>query len=254
MNFNIERLVKQLKWDAFGHGRLLLIGFGVVFGLQAFMTFLAVIDGNFGRGSFHEANFGLLLMIGGLVFTSMIFSEMKEVQGRQFYLTIPSSHLEKFVSKLLITTVGFVVFTVISYWLFSFLNSFLAKILGGYDFRVFYVFTKENIGLIKTYLVVQSIFLLGAITFRRTNFLKTGLAIFAIGAILTTIWGIFFGFTFWDKVSEGSWNFVINGDEIFYDMERKGTFFLHLLYWLFWGALAPVMWLISYFKLTEKEV
>lgn len=254
MKFNIERLFKQIKWDTSQYARLVLLGFGVVFGLQLFRTFTSVIDGHFSHSSFHSGNFGMMLMIGGLVFTSMIFNELTEPQSRQFYLTVPASHLEKFVSKLLITTIGFILFTTFSYWFFSVFNSMLARVIGGYSIGVFNPFKSQNIDLIQIYLVIQSVFLLGAITFRRYSFLKTGLALLTIGTGLATVWGSAFAAIFYDFFKDGDFNFSVSGENIFYNMEERMSFFGNLLYYLFWLALAPIMWAISYFKLTEKEV
>ncbi len=254
MKFNIERLINQIKWDASQYARLILLGFGVVFGIQLFRTFTSVIDGHFSHSAFHSGNFGTLLMIGGLIFTSMIFNELSAPQSRQFYLTVPASHLEKFVSKLLITTIGFVVFTISTYWFFSAFNSLMAKVIGGYDISIFNPFRSRNIDMVQIYLVIQSVFLLGAITFRRYSFLKTGLALLLIGMIFATVWGSAFSAIFYEYFKDGDLNFAVSGDDIFYDMEDRLTFFGNLLYYLFWLALAPVMWVISYFKLTEKEV
>jgi len=254
MKFNIERLFKQIKWDTSQYARLVLLGFGVVFGIQLFRTFTSVIDGHFSHGSFHSGNFGFMLMLGGLIFTSMIFNELSAPQSRQFYLTVPASHLEKFVSKLLITTVGFVTFTLFSYWFFSVFNSMLARIIGGYSIGVFNPFKSQNIDLVQIYLVVQSVFLLGAVTFQRYSFLKTCLSLLIIGIIVSAIWGGAFAAFFREYIVDGKVDISIPAQDIFFDLENKITFFGQLLYYLFWLALAPIMWAISYFKLSEKEV
>lgn len=250
MDFNINRFLHQLKWDWSQNNRFLYVGYLVVFGLMLFMT---SVDHN---GGHHSGFFWFTLFLGGLIYTATIFDELNTPQSKQFYLTTPSSHLEKFLSKLALSTVVFVVITTIVFTAMSFLATLVVEMRMGYDLPSFSPFNGENLGVIKTYLVIQSIFLLGSVAFRRNSFLKTIAVVIGIGFVLSTFWAVFGVGTFSEYINIGkSMSFNFSGvkqlpGNIGDSMEMYGN----VLSWLFWLVLAPVMWLITYFKLTEKEV
>ncbi len=250
MTFNINRFLHQLKWDGLQNYRFLYVGYLVVFGLMLFFP------SNSPFGGSHRLLFWFTLTLGGLIYTSKMFDEMNMPQSQQFYLTTPSSHLEKFVSKLSLSTVIFAVVTTVVFTIASWIATSVFEMRVGHSLSSFNPFDGGNIDVIKSYLVLQSIFLLGAIAFRRNSFMKTVGTLFGLGFILSTFWTVFGVGTFSEYINIGrdvSFNFSgmkqLPGT-IGESMETYGN----VMTWLFWLALAPVMWFITYFKLTEKEV
>jgi hypothetical protein len=100
------------------------------------------------------------------------------------------------------------------------------------------------------YMVTQSVFLLGAIYFRRVNFLKTVLSLFAICIViaiyssLTARLIVFHNFQsihFDNSMPENWQNFFENT-------------FAPVINALFWYCLAPFFFVVSYFSLKERQV
>ena len=82
---------------------------------------------------------------------------MNTSYGKQFYLHIPASNAEKFISKWLQTGIGyFLVFTLI-YFLFSFIANALGKAFFNFDHGTFNLFTKDNTLYIQTVGILVSL-------------------------------------------------------------------------------------------------
>ena len=119
------------------------------------------------------------------------------------------------------------------------------------------------------YLILQSVFLLGSIWFRKLAFVKTALwtVIFAAGlAIILAIVGRFAlaDHMVWNTVQAGSgraggWSFNMNGESLAQIFAPGTSAYARLMVFktiatVFYYALAPVAWLATYFRLRETEV
>lgn len=251
MNFNVDRFLKQFKWDVLQNYRFLYIGYMVIFGLMLLFTSVNVHGGS---GQFHSSFFWFTLFLGGLIFTSSLFDEMNQPQSKQFYLTTPSSHLEKFGSKLFLSTVVYTVLTMIVFTIMSFVATMVLEFRTGNDLPSFNPFYSENIESVKSYLIIQSVFLLGAVTFRQAAFFKTLAVIFGISFVFSVIW-MTVGVGTMSQYLPFNGDFDINMSDVDKDgIEGSMKGYAQVLKWLYLLLLAPIMWLITYFKLTEKEV
>jgi len=117
-------------------------------------------------------------IIGGVVFTSYSFSQMHKKSENHFWFMFPASSLEKFLSKLLsslvyyyfVFTIGFLVLMLISQLFFLRRDDF--AFLFSNEFFI-EVFIPDAIYFLKYYLILNSIFLLGAVVFKRRFALYT---------------------------------------------------------------------------------
>ena len=73
-----------------------------VFGLYFLIYLISFFTGNPPSTGFDKAFFSVFLLIGGSIFTSLAFNELKAPVG-YFYLTFPASMLEKYMSKWVVT-------------------------------------------------------------------------------------------------------------------------------------------------------
>ena len=251
MNFDFNRFLKQFKWDVLQNYRFLYIGYMVVFGLMLLFT-----SGNIHGGSegWHSGFFWFTLFFGGLLFTSSLFDEMNSPQPKQFYLTTPSSHLEKFTSKLFLSSVIYTLLTMGVFTIMSFVATLIMELRTGENLPSFNPFFIANTEAIKSYLITQSIFLLGAITFRKVSFLKTLAILIGIAFVFSVIWATVGVASLMEflPITGGDFDFNISGQEV--DIEDNFKGYARFLGWLYALALAPAMWVVTYFKLTEKEV
>ena len=102
---SIRRLGLLLRRDFSAGYKSVIIAMAAVGGV----VFLVTVVTAFGRqlGGMHRSLYLPLLFIGGYIVTSLTFKELHLNGQSVFYLALPGSSLEKFVSKLMVTSVGY---------------------------------------------------------------------------------------------------------------------------------------------------
>ncbi len=121
-------------------------------------------------------------VFGGLVIASSIFNELHSTNTCYRFLTLPATTAEKFLSAWLVTSVFYTVAVMLAIFLLSFSVESLGAIIRGSwaRFELFNPFTDDVADTVSSYFFYHSIFFLGAIYFRKNNFLKTVLAYITI--------------------------------------------------------------------------
>ena len=182
--FDLKRFGHLLKRESFSNLKLFVIALGAVSGILLIVFLISVLQwDNSGRlidtrWEAHQYFFIPPYIIIGVLFTSLAYKDLLHVNKAYVCLTLPVSNFERTLSMLLMTTVVYTILFVIYYWFFSVLLNALGMIISPREF-VFFDFTAEPVvKAIKLYLVIQSIFLLGAAAFKKFPFLFTLLTIF----------------------------------------------------------------------------
>lgn len=193
--------------------------------------------------------FAIMYMPIGLYFTFAIFREANNKQLNHFYFSLPISPLEKLLATWLTTSV---LYTVI-FSLFAMIIGQLAiatgSVMANVGFHLLPIFSENYWPIIKFYLVIQPVFLLGAIAFNKNRMGKTlfWMLVLIIGfAVLNGI----LCFTVNDGAVDmfSSEQYDSNAFELaIEDFSKIGQWFWVII-------LGPVMLITAYFKLTEKEV
>lgn len=229
--------------------RTWLIGFLCVAGFLLAIAVLPTISSMFNveRPGFIAIR-GLTLSLytlGGLILTSMIFNEVHSPTKAFQFLTLPSTTFEK-LSAAWFT--GSVVYTVISMIAIVVL-SILIEVIKGVNtglwtpFNVFNPFAADVISSILGFFFYQSMFLLGAVYFKKNNFIKTLLVVIVF--VLGTL-------------------FVLNIGLLIFGLSQNQEFFLNIQldtqrwltpvkYLLGTGLTLFFIWL-SYMQLKNKQV
>ncbi|MCB0662635.1 MAG: hypothetical protein KDC24_07840 [Saprospiraceae bacterium] len=252
--FNVQRLGYLLIRDIKKNWRSYAAFMGGFFAIIVITSISWALDMDDDAKNAHLNFFPFGLLAGGFLFTSVIFREFGNQTERAFYLGIPASNLEKLLSKLIISNFLFIVVGVILYFLFSIINNSIVEAISGMDIDTFNPFMKENLEVIKIYFVLHSIFFLGALAFPRYSLPKTILAIFIIITVISLVLGLVFRITF-DDLFDSAFQFNdLRGTKPHPSMKSKMDNFGHLMSWVFTYLTAPVLWIVSYFKLSEKEV
>jgi hypothetical protein len=262
--FSPRRLVLLLRRDLVHGYRAVLIAMAAVGGILIVFSFLSML----GRAvqDFYTPYYVGLLFLGGFLFSSGSFKEMHQQGSGPFYLTLPGTTLEKLVSKLLVTSVGYAAAVLVFMAGASALSELLNRAVFGAGHIWFDPFSLPILKSAAAYLVCQGLFLLGSVWFRKVVFLKTllaenivviGLAIIAAIIFRLTLGGLFSGGHPRPEVvqlfSHGFGNVTVNGHAA--DALNRGSHvFLTIARVLFWGAFAPVCWVAAYFRLQETEV
>lgn len=208
----------------------------------------------------------------GCLLASTTFSVLGNKQQGIGYLVLPASHLEKLICALLFHVVlFFAAFTLIFYIVdipMTHLGQQLIREqtrdgLPVYVPPVYNVFTAEggpipervNHLFLIGFFAIQSAFVLGSVYFRRAAFIKTTIAVLLFGLVLMLFgtkiermlphgWRMR-GLFEWERYDD-----IANGETRIYISFWIETILLNLLRF----GLPVLFWVITYFRLKEKEV
>lgn len=185
------------------------------------------------------ATYQMILFIGGFIITGLAFNDLHDRNRAHAFLMLPCSHLERFLSRWLLTSLMYALGVLIFYYVFSTLNSFTNAILFKQPFLLLNIFEPTLWIEIGKYIILQSVVLLGAIVFKRYALIKT---------ILVTS-----GFIFFLIITSLliTWKSCPN---CFLAMSETIAAILKGGYFIFWIILAPICWYLTYLRLTEYEL
>lgn len=220
------------------------IGLGVVIVYLLMFSSIGGINSTINREMYfnqHEFFFVLSLYISGFVFSGGSFIRFRSKQGTIDYLMIPASNTEKFSSEVLLTTLVYPSFFLLSYWLFSVIvNGVLNNISQAFFMPFSFNIAPYGLGLM-VYFFIQAIFLFGAASFQRAPLMKLILWALLIAAVIALIFYVaWLNFDY----SKGTDELAMN--KIFYSSLVYNWHFLTI-------PVGLVFWLLAFLKLKEKE-
>lgn len=242
-SYNPQRQLLLLRRQLSVSQQTWLIAAGAIFGL---LLIISVLMATFKPAELPEVQ-GFYLAaftFGGLIFTSLIFKELHSPHRSYFFLTLPASTLEKLTAAWLLTSPLYI----LAFTLISFVIYFISFLIAGIPFSFAYFFNDGLGEAILSYMVIQTIFLWGAVYFRKNNFLKTllSLILLAIGlGMYAGLLGVLLFESNTISISPTSHPELI----AFFKQVIGPTF-----QFLFWGVLGPYMLVMTYFTLKEREV
>ena len=254
-HLSARRLGLCLRRDMKPHSRSSFIVLAATLG---FLFIVSALDAGLGRNDpgFHAGVFHAILMIGGFLFVSGLFREVHRKETNQTYLMLPASSLEKVLSRLILATIGWGLFTLVWFSLFSLASEGLNMLFFGRSHRLFNPFTTKVWLTLSHFSVLQSVFLLGAIIFRKLHFFKTvlSLAILTIafslfGALLVRI--IFADYFNASLMFGGESGLSLALEELSLKLSGSLVLLRNILYWL---AFPLVSWTIVYIRFREVEI
>lgn len=256
--FDPKRFGYLIKREGHANVKLFLIALGAISGLLLIIFLITVFQwDNRSRlvdatWDMHQYFFIPPYLIVGVLFTSLAYKDLLHVNKTYAYLTLPVSNFERMLSMLLLTTVIYTAFFILYYSVYATLLNALGMMISQLEFAFFDPTVAPVPKAIKLYLVIQSVFLLGAAAFKKFPFLFTLLTLFLAAVALIIVTLILVRIIFAD-------HFVSNvrlemNRHISSDMEHYLADVLKILENAFWYALAPLCWVITYLKLKEREV
>lgn len=124
----------------------------------------------------HYGLFGLILFLGGLLFTEYVLADLRPRDRRSVFLSIPASNLEKTAARWILTGVVFPVAVLLSYWLFVQFGGWIIERSLGWRLVDMPLVDNYFWNWVIAYIGLQPIFFLGAMSFRRFASVKTVLA------------------------------------------------------------------------------
>jgi hypothetical protein len=226
---------------------------------------------------FHNniAAIGGIIFVAGAFYAARFFREIHSSTNGSAYFMIPATQLEKLTAGILMTTFYYFGMMLIAYILGNLLGTFLNNVLASIDFFsstlglfhktslkwvLFQTVTEADILLngelitfsysyLKSFfgifVWIQSMYLLGSIYFKNNQAFKTFFATNIIQVLLLIVFIVEFYFIIGEAASEIHWQ----AEDFLYwkQMARMGATVLCY-------TLPVFFWVVSYFRLTEKEV
>lgn len=203
----------------------------------------------------------IFLFISGFIFAARTFKIFNQTPGGMHYLLIPATHLEKLITAILLNTFYFFVMMVGTYLIGTTLGITLGNLLWETNNPIqfglfqstmnFSEFNQPTLSLLDTFITfagIQSVFMLGSIYFKGNSVGKTMLVIIAVSLAFALIELFLMKATFGSfSVNSQTFSLSINSPEdLFPGLEIIGKTIKY--------SLIPFFWIVSYFRLTEKQV
>lgn len=254
--FNLKRFGWYFKKHTMEHGKTylqsLLVAIGVIFLALAIPAFTNQ------DGVSENAQFAIYLFViwlGGSIFTSTIFTELGDRKKAILPLTLPVSHLEKFLVGWLFTFPIFLIIATGAFYAVDGLVLSLSHPIYAPN-KMLNLLDKETRGntAIIVFLVLHIFSFWGAIYFNKLHFIKTGFTFFLTALTVSLV-----NYLFLLLISNGE----LSSRAIFFNpVVWVGTksFTLNLsdnIYRLNWIVLALsiiLLWFSAFYKLKEKQV
>ncbi|MFA8433574.1 MAG: hypothetical protein ACEPOZ_03560 [Marinifilaceae bacterium] len=255
--FSPKRFGLYLKKEFFLNLNTILVASGTILGLLLVFFLLSIqnLQNTVAYSEFFQVMYVLGLVGGGLIYTSSIFKELNQQGKSYFFLTLPVSTFEKFLSAFFFTAIAWSLFYTLLFFIFAAVageiqSTFYETPYMFIDFNSFKLFIA-----LRGYIVAQSLFLLGATIFRGRTFIKTGLALFLIGIICM----ILFLFMNWIVLNDFLVTYTNNTMNAISMTIHKGMtadmeWINPLSNAVANYAVAPIAWVTAYFKLKEREI
>jgi hypothetical protein len=200
--------------------------------------------------AYHEMSivYFVIYVVAGWVLTSLAFQELNTPAKSSFYLILPASHTEKFATQYLIVSVFYSIVAFVTFILVSVVGASLASLLFDIDFAFNGFSLSLHMKIIGIYLATHAVFFAGGLYFKSGAFFKTILIVILFAMALAFTLSLFqFLFTRGTSI-----------DMSFNEVSKNPVFFVNYiapaLKVTFWFIQPAFFLVLSYFKLTEKEV
>lgn len=249
--FSFNRLFLLAKRQIVGNLNGLLIAFAAIAGS---LLIISLLTGYSNPSSLLSLGpmFFVVLFIGGYVFTSNIFAELHSPQKSIPFLTLPVSKLERLTNAWVLTAIIFPILALLVFALVILLSYLLLRIpIPAGAFSI--LWSAKALKIVLIYCITQSVFLFGAVYFRKHNFLKTLLSLFVIQNVIGLVAAIVGYLLF------GTFNFksddMIISQNINTGMESFFTVTLvQIAKIVFYYLTVPFFLILTWFSIKEREV
>ncbi|MFT3825049.1 MAG: hypothetical protein QM731_14090 [Chitinophagaceae bacterium] len=280
-SFNRWLLLVNKHWSENRKRYLLSLG-GVAALLIIWFGFSIIINNH---RPMHEDLQALTYFVGlvlvGCFFASMMFSDLSSKSKGIEFLILPSSLMEKLACMIFYSVfLFFICYTLVFYGvdiiMVKLSNSLargawekgelLARERELYIEKIanVFVFNSEDLDkvnvnyyVILAFIVVQSAFLMGSVYFPKYSFLKTLISLLVIIVVMVIIMAKVAKYVIPERVGfyEGLTSLrLYNEDYTAIKVARLPEWISDSLLFLIKYAFAPVFWLITYFRLKEKQI
>lgn len=263
-SFSLSRLGKLITKQFFENARLYTYSVLALAGLLALAFMFWIITG---KPDFHEEATYVIFLIGlfiaGSAFASMALSMLGSKDKGMYWLGVPATHLEKLICTIFYTTIVFTAVYCLCFFLIKWIAVMAVKALVKENPLLSYVgmndfsrgFGEAIPYFIYTFFAVQALYLLGSVYFSRYTFVVTtvigSVIILAFGYYLTRIHDGMLGRVNWNIISVIKYDTGIKNGYLLYSLS---PFVSGIVKYAAQFAWAPLFWIITWFRLKEKEI
>ncbi|MBI9103367.1 MAG: hypothetical protein JEY99_13195 [Spirochaetales bacterium] len=255
--FNPVRFLRLFYLDIRRDWKTLVITLGGVF---AFFLLTGLIDGYRHSDADYLYTYMAIFIVGGILLTARAFRHYYRRERNTPLLMLPASKTEKWVEKLLMTTLGWMIGSFIVFTAYAFLSAGINELIFGYHTSPIW-WDEILVKFYLHYLVAHSVFFLGASVYKKTVLFKTVLTIFIIGVVLSLFSALFGRIVFQDlfktvvHLSNNGGNGINIGPgdttpEVMDFIFRLGK----VMQVFYWALIIPFCWVTSFVRFTEIEV
>lgn len=170
----------------------LLASTGIVMVIWMVPTLIILNESGVSRFEYLLPTALMIFTLWGLLLTSDIFQELFTPSTAFQSLTLPATSTEKFLSAWVLTMPVFLIVTITAIFLITLLSSLIFLMFDGNlsGFNIYNPIDQTTWDFALNYLFLNSLFLLGAVYFRKNNFLKTIAAFIAIMISYLILWNL----------------------------------------------------------------
>jgi hypothetical protein len=243
--FSLQRFARVLRNDALRSYRSVVVVSGTATLVMLLISLATAYDGVVGEGAlFYRIFFLIALFAWGTLATSESFRDMHGRHTNMGFLLLPASAFEKTLSRLLLHTVGLVVyllaFTTVLSWVAEGLN------LVTFDVRRSFFSPADPLvwTLMPYFVCTQALFFLGAAWFRKLHFVKT------VGAAVATVWGLCAFLVIVSWLLFGTTGWTNNDGDVFLAFDWVPDAALIAYFYV----LPPLCWFVAWLRVTELQV
>ena len=243
---SLQRLGLMLRSDLLRAYRSALVISGTAALVALLVSLATAYYGAVGSGPlFYRIFFLAALFAWGTIGTSVCFSDLHGRGTNMAFLLLPASALEKTVSRLLIHTVGLIVFLLVFTTLLSWVAEGINTVAFGVRRAFFSPFDRVAWLLLPHFLVTQALFFLGAAWFRKVQFVKT------VGSAVAIVLGLACTSVAIAWLVGGGWSDpTIRMD----GMPRPIEWLVDAAPFLYFYALPLFCWFVAWLRVTETQV
>ncbi|MEO8404374.1 MAG: hypothetical protein ABI480_07260 [Chitinophagaceae bacterium] len=264
--FSLKRFILLvLKHWADNKKRYILSVLAFIGLLITWFVFVLVVDD--GRPMDYEIQvitYFFSLFAVGTFYASQYFRDLGSRAKGINFLLVPASLFEKLLCSLLYTVIFFLIIFSTAFYLVDFLmvaisNTFIgnkAAVANVFDI-VFLRFNSDStITLLFIFFSIQSAFLLGSVYFKKYGFIKTIISGFVAVFLLVCL--VFFLYDFLLPKGEYQSGFLtsyrVRIDGVNDRLVEVPRWIGKVCSFIVMYAIAPFLWIVSYYRLREKQV
>lgn len=262
--FSFSRLGKLIAKQFFENSRLYLFSFLALFGLLGLASAFWGLT-SYGRWA-ESATYIMFfygLFISGTIFSSMTFGMLGNKPKGIYWLSVPATHLEKLLCGIFYSTIFFTALYCVCFFLVKTITIAIVKqYVSTHTGSSYIEMTDFDSGFganfkyfIYGFIAVQALYLLGSVYFNRYSFILTSIVAAAFTFVfvyyMVSLSNNMFDYARWNLWYMDKFDSGLKDGYYSYSLPPAAANILKYGLHFIW---APVFWVVTWFRLKEKEI